>query len=288
MKDPYPWDIVSDVTGWGYFFAWSLSFYPQMIINYRRKSVEGFSVDFATLNVLGFFCYSVYACSFHFSEAIQEDYKAAHHGKTNLVETNDVVFALHALFASSVQWSQAYLCGYNRGEGAQKMTKPGKTFFIASVVSLMIFAILVAAARDKRWDPNASSSFWSASFWSHNALTWLTLLNFFSYIKIAVSILKLVPQVYLNYKRKSTVGWSMENVLLDLTGGLLSVVQLLIDGITTNNWESVVAYPVKFVLGLQSITFDIIFIVQHYILYPQKKSGPDEIEEPLIDRALIA
>ena len=111
-------------------------------------------------------------------------------------------------------------------------------------------------------------------------------LNFFSYIKIAVSILKLVPQVYLNYKR--TVGWSMENVLLDLTGGLLSVVQLLIDGITTNNWESVVAYPVKFVLGLQSITFDIIFIVQHYILYPQKKSGPDEIEEPLIDRALIA
>jgi len=286
-SDPYPWNIVSEVEGWAYFLAWSISFYPQIVINYRRKSVDGFSVDFATLNVLGFFCYTVYAISFHFSNDVQADYKLAHHGKPNLVETNDVVFAVHALLASSVQWAQAYLCGYNKGDSPQRMTRPGKAFFVLSCVSLAVYFIAVLAHANPRWDPAASSSFWASSFWKHNFFTWISLLNFFSYIKIAVSIIKLIPQVYMNYKRKSTVGWSIENVLLDFTGGLLSVVQLLIDGITTNNWESVVAYPVKFVLGLQSITFDIIFMVQHYILYGEKKQGGggDELAAPLLDHA---
>lgn len=45
--------------GWTYFLAWSASFYPQAILNWRRKSVQGLSMDFIHLNVLGFLCYSV-------------------------------------------------------------------------------------------------------------------------------------------------------------------------------------------------------------------------------------
>ena len=33
----------------------------------------------------------------------------------------------------------------------------------------------------------------------------------------------------MNYKRKSTVGWNIHNVLLDLMGGGLSIAQLMID-----------------------------------------------------------
>lgn len=53
------WDVVSEVIGWIYFLAWSLSFYPQIFINYQRKSyllplnlysVSGFSIEFAFLN----------------------------------------------------------------------------------------------------------------------------------------------------------------------------------------------------------------------------------------------
>lgn len=36
-------------------------------------------------------------------------------------------------------------------------------------------------------------------------------------------------QVVLNYQRQSTVGWNIWNVLLDFEGGLLSLVQLLLD-----------------------------------------------------------
>lgn len=34
----------------------------------------------------------------------------------------------------------------------------------------------------------------------------------------------------MNYRRKSTVGWSIENILLDFTGGMLSMLQMLLNG----------------------------------------------------------
>ena len=34
------------------------------------------------------------------------------------------------------------------------------------------------------------------------------------------------PQVFLNYRRQSTEGWNVHNVLLDFGGGLLSLVQV--------------------------------------------------------------
>lgn len=37
-----------------YFCAWSISFYPQAFLNWRRKSVAGLSLDFQLLNLLGF------------------------------------------------------------------------------------------------------------------------------------------------------------------------------------------------------------------------------------------
>lgn len=34
-------ELLSWVIGWAYFLSWSLSFYPQAILNYRRKRVDG-------------------------------------------------------------------------------------------------------------------------------------------------------------------------------------------------------------------------------------------------------
>lgn len=35
----------------------------------------------------------------------------------------------------------------------------------------------------------------------------------------------------------------------------------------TDDWDSIVGDPTKFGLGLFSIVFDVIFIIQHYVLY---------------------
>ena len=82
------------------------------------------------------------------------------------------------------------------------------------------------------------------------------------YAKCAISFVKYCPQVYLNYKRKSTVGWSLANVILDLTGGILSFIQIFLNAWALN--ESIIGdgafNVVKFVLSIMSIIFDSIFL----------------------------
>lgn len=65
---------------------------------------------------------------------------------------------------------------------------------------------------------------------SFERVAWLSLVTYLSTIKLYISAAKMVPQAWLNYSRQSTVGWSIENILLDATGGLLSlcVVRLLL------------------------------------------------------------
>ncbi|KAG8122584.1 putative Cystinosis nephropathic protein [Naja naja] len=64
-----------------------------------------------------------------------------------------------------------------------------------------------------------------------------------------------VNPAYLNFRRKSTQGWSIGNVLLDFTG---------------DAWKLIFGDPTKFGLGLFSIVFDIVFMIQHYCLYRQQ------------------
>jgi cystinosin len=53
---------LSKVCGWLYFLAWSSSFYPQVHLNVKRRSVVGLSLDFVLLNVTGFTTYAL--CKF--------------------------------------------------------------------------------------------------------------------------------------------------------------------------------------------------------------------------------
>ncbi|KAK6013754.1 PQ loop repeat protein [Ostertagia ostertagi] len=54
-----------------YFVAWSLSFYPQIFLNFRRKSVTGLNFDFLLLNIIGFSAYSLYNLFMYFDPNVQ-------------------------------------------------------------------------------------------------------------------------------------------------------------------------------------------------------------------------
>ena len=43
------------------------------------------------------------------------------------------------------------------------------------------------------------------------------------------SVHRYFPQVWLNYKRKSTIGWSVSNAMTDMSGGLFSLAQQSLD-----------------------------------------------------------
>nr|CAG8510628.1 15446_t:CDS:2 [Entrophospora candida] len=152
-------EIVSNVIGWTYFLAWSISFYPQAILNWKRQRL-----------------FMVFNLTFFFSEEIQKEYQDKNGNKDNLVRANDVFFALHALLLSTITLVQSFI-----------------------------------------------------------------------------------------YK--------------DFTGGVLSNFQLIFDAYLTNNWSGIKGDFVKFGLGFLSITFDLLFMIQHYLLYQDH-----EDYNPIIDR----
>ncbi|XP_040605042.1 cystinosin isoform X2 [Mesocricetus auratus] len=89
--------IINQVIGWIYFLAWSVSFYPQVIQNWRRKSVVGLSFDFLALNLTGFVAYSVFNIGLLWVPYIQEQFLLKYPNGVNPVDINDVFFSLHAV-----------------------------------------------------------------------------------------------------------------------------------------------------------------------------------------------
>lgn len=102
-------DIIISIVGWMYFFAWSLSFYFQVVLNYQRKSVIGLNFDFLALNLLGFSCYSIYNFSFLFSREVRKDYYQRNAYKRIPVEYNDLFFALHAFLLTLITVAQCFI-----------------------------------------------------------------------------------------------------------------------------------------------------------------------------------
>lgn len=45
--------LLAFLFGWIYTLAWSLSFYPQPLLNWQRRSTSGTTADFPTLNIIG-------------------------------------------------------------------------------------------------------------------------------------------------------------------------------------------------------------------------------------------
>lgn len=57
---PWQWDFAYNATGYIMFIAWGVSFYPQLWLNYKRKSTAGMSIAFQWYNLLGFALYFYY------------------------------------------------------------------------------------------------------------------------------------------------------------------------------------------------------------------------------------
>lgn len=65
-------------------------------------------------------------------------------------------------------------------------------------------------------------------------------------------------------------------ILFDFSGGILSLAQLVIDSSFNQDWSGITGNPAKFILSNVSIVFDLLFMVQHYVLYGDKKGKEDK------------
>ena len=256
--------------------SWSASFYPQPFANWNRRSTHGLAVDYPLLNVLGFACYTSSSATFLYSPVIRRQYAERHPlSPEPTVMFNDLVFGIHAVVLVVLTYSQFYsrLWGFEVGR-SQYASRPVLGLVYGSLISVIILSATVALKT--RGVPQDRPD------WA-----WIDVLYALGYVKLLATFVKYIPQAWLNYKRKSTKGWSIWQILLDVTGGVLSISQLIIDASFQADWSGITGNPLKFGLGLVSILFDLIFITQHYVLYRQPKlvdakSSDDGLTEPLL------
>jgi uncharacterized protein with PQ loop repeat len=71
------YQLLFDMTGYGFVMAWSTAFYPQLILNYKRKSTTGMSIGFVWGNLLAYTLYLV-VTSLGPNFTIQDQLFAAH------------------------------------------------------------------------------------------------------------------------------------------------------------------------------------------------------------------
>ncbi len=60
--------------GWGYFFLWGASYYPQIFKNFHRRSVVGLSFDYLLLNLTGHLCFLVFNTALFYNDTIQVNF----------------------------------------------------------------------------------------------------------------------------------------------------------------------------------------------------------------------
>ncbi len=199
-----------------------------MKINLLNVSVRGLSLDFVFLNITGFTLYSVYNVGLYWFNSIQvtiyknliqewitiqikkinfiflnfqQQYLSQYPQAVIPVQLNDVVFSLHALFACAIIVIQCII--YDRG--SQTVSITGKILLCTITIFIIIICIVTLC----------------------HTISWLAFLTWCSYVKLAITLIKYVPQAYLNWNRKSTSGWCIGNVLLDFSGGVFSLVQMI-------------------------------------------------------------
>uniref|UniRef100_H2YA01 Cystinosin n=1 Tax=Ciona savignyi TaxID=51511 RepID=H2YA01_CIOSA len=227
--------VVSTVIGWMYFVAWSVSFYPQVVLNVQRKSVVGLNFDYIGYNITGFLAYGFYNIGLFWIPVVKDEYLVKYPDGVNPVQANDVFFTIHAVVLTAIIIIQCII--YERG--GQRVSIIATV--LLSITWVAMFVLLFVAVGGK--------------------ITWLEYLMVFSYVKLGVTLIKYIPQAYMNFRRKSTEGWSIGNVLLDFTGGSLSILQMFLQSYNNAEWDLVFGDPTKFGLGVFSIFFDVIFII---------------------------
>ncbi|XP_061358800.1 cystinosin homolog isoform X2 [Gastrolobium bilobum] len=232
--------------------------FPLQVIYQVLGCVVGLSLDFEILNLTKHWSYLIYNASLFFSPAIQKQYFEKYgYGQMIPVAANDVAFSTHSVLMNLIILSQITI--YERGN--QKFSK-----YAIAIIVVVWFSAAVCF------------------FIALPSQSWLWLISIFNSIQVCMTVIKYFPQAFMNFLRKSTDGFSIWRVLLDFSGGVFNYSQMVVQSIDQGSWVNFYGNIGKVLISLVTIIYDSILMLQHYVLYPEKKKtskNSEEIKQPL-------
>lgn len=251
----------SNVCGWLYTIMWSFSNIPQVYWNFKRQSVSGFSIEFQFWNMLGFLYYFIYTIlGFYFQHKWH---------LTHSIAYQDIIFAVCTFTTVYIIAFQALIL--------YPETISGNFHIVHKILMIILLVIGVY---------NIFLGIGGYLVWfSHSEDAYAySVIQYLGIAKSFVSFVKYLPQAYLNFKLQSTYGYNILNVGLDFGGGIFSFLQMFINayayphGNGDPNWEHIFSNVPKLFLAIESMTFDIIFFSQHFILYAHNNQQQEYLE----------
>lgn len=242
--------FLQDLFGWIYFFSWSATFWPQVLLVLKRRNSGGLSPDFMAINIVGFVSYCIFTFASYSVPAVAVSYQK-NIGVSPQVELADVFFAAHGAIMCAVLVALLFI---------YPPRIPPKLYVSIGCIAVQMAVIIGLVA----------SCF--------NKLDWFAYLRVAGNVKVVASVIKHFPQAYLNWSRSSTVGWSYTMILLDVVGGSFSMAQQFVRAVRQGNLAPFTANWAKTILAVESLLFDYFFIAQHVLWYTDR-SDIDKIKE---------
>lgn len=229
---------------------WAASNYPQIILHFRKRSIDGYSLEYQLWNISSFLFYSTYTIAGYFQQHSRPHLK-------NSIKVNDIAFACHNLMTNIILSTQClyWLKTHTKGINKYHIVAVGALWL------LVIYNVFLSIGGFIPWFSDSTSAYAFST------------IQFLGFAKSFISFVKYVPQVYLNYSLKSTAGWSIPNTIMDFGGGALSFAQMIViaydnaDAAGNPDWSQVTSNLPKLILAIESMMFDVILMVQHFVLY---------------------
>ena len=147
----------------------------------------------------------------------------------------------------------------HNSQSSRRITKTATSLLFGSVTLVLVGVLLSSAS----------------------VISWLQTVYLLGYIKTFLGLVKYAPQALLNYRRKSTEGFAVGMMIFDLIGGSASLLQMVFIAVNNDDPASLTGNPGKLGTGVVTVVFEIIFLVQKYLVYPTNKLGPGPGYEPI-------
>jgi len=160
METNHILQVIADIVGWGYFIAWTISFFPQIYENCRRKSAVGLSFDMVTYFMLSYIAYGIYNTVVFFDSDIQRQI-LGHSHQSNPVKLVDFIYTAFGFLCQVIICVQCVM--FERGSQTVHISTKLVCFLV-----LLALAVMSVVAYFKY-------------------LTWLFVLEYCGYVKMAVS-----------------------------------------------------------------------------------------------------
>ncbi|EQC26161.1 hypothetical protein SDRG_16013 [Saprolegnia diclina VS20] len=236
------------IAGWTATLAGTLRFYPQLCLNWQRRSVVGLSLDAQVYAVFGFGAYALFNCGFSWTA----------NAHTNpLLSPMSIYVNLHALLLSMLLLYQCTI--FKRG--SQVVSTRCQVLVCAALMLILLFLGL-------------------GLLLDVSAFTWPSFVSLTCYLHVLLTAIKYAPQIELQYERKSTRGFSVYGVVYDCVYGGATLATLLASKAASAN-------PWLLAIACMTIACNAILLLQHFALYWQQPPLDDSDDCTLQERRAL-